>query len=65
MIVTLLGHLHEFLVIPAQLVDLAVEFVQLVVLKEDRLDLILEIFTTQVKRDQELLVLSEEVVEDA
>ena len=48
----------------AQLIYLSVKLVKLLVLIEDRLNLVLEVITTQVKCYEELLVFSEEVVEN-
>ena len=47
------------------LVNLFVELLQLLVLEEDRLDLVLELVAAEVKCDQELFVFTEEVVKDA
>lgn len=48
----------------AQLIDLSVKLVKLLVLIQDRLDLVLEVITTQIEGDKEFLVFPEEVVEN-
>ena len=58
--------LHKRLeIVATQLVYLPIELVQLVILEENRLDLVLEVVPTEVKGHEKLLVFSVQVVKDA